>query len=161
MLQYGSSERRYAVQNIFEVKENKEEFLPLLLVADEDEKMIFKYLDRSRLFVLDDNGVKGLVAISDEGDGTLEIKNLAVAPECQRKGYGRMLVEFVRQTFSGEYDRLIVGTGDSPLTVPFYERCGFVRHHTVENFFTDNYDHEIYECGVLLRDMVYFSMPLK
>ena len=63
------------MQKIFEVKENKEEYLPLLLVADEDEKMIFKYLDRSRLFVLDDNGVKGLVAISDEGEGTLEIKN--------------------------------------------------------------------------------------
>ena len=73
------------MQKIFEVKENKEEYLPLLLVADEDEKMIFKYLDRSRLFVLDDNGVKGLVAISDEGEGTLEIKNLAVAPGVSAK----------------------------------------------------------------------------
>ena len=148
------------MQRIFEVRENKEQFLPLLLIADEDEKMIFKYLDRSRLFVLEDCTVKGLVALTDEGEGTLEIKNLAVVPEHQGKGYGKRLVEFVRQTFSGEYDRLIVGTGDSPLTVPFYERCGFVRFRTIKNFFTDNYDHEIYECGVLLRDMIYFSMPI-
>ena len=148
------------MQKIFEVKENKEEYLPLLLVADEDEKMIFKYLDRSRLFVLDDNGVKGLVAISDEGEGTLEIKNLAVVPESQRKGYGRRLIEFIREKFADSYKFLTVGTGESPLTVPFYERCGFVRYRTVENFFTDNYDHEIYECGVLLRDMVYFRMEI-
>ncbi|MBR5140475.1 MAG: GNAT family N-acetyltransferase [Clostridia bacterium] len=149
------------MQKILEVKENKQQFLPLLLIADEDEKMIMKYLDRSSLFVLDDDGVKGLVAVTDEGEGTLEIKNLAVLPTCQRKGYGRRLIDFVRESFAGEYDRLIVGTGDSPLTVPFYEKCGFVRFKTVANFFTDNYDHEIYECGILLRDMIYLSMPLK
>ena len=31
----------------------------------------------------------------------------------------------------------------------------FVRHHRIENFFIDNYDHPIVEAGVLLKDMVY------
>ena len=48
-----------------------------------------------------------------------------------------------------------VGTGDSPLTVPFYEKCGFVRSHNIPNFFTDNYDHPIYECGLQLIDDCY------
>ena len=52
------------------------------------------------------------------------------------------------------------GTGDSPLTVPFYQRCGFTEHHRVKNFFLDNYDHPIVECGVTLCDMVYLSRPL-
>ena len=55
---------------------------------------------------------------------------------------------------------LQVGTGDSPLTIPFYEKCGFVRSHIVSNFFTDYYDHPIYECGVHLVDMVYMQRPL-
>ncbi len=38
-----------------------------------------------------------------------------------------------------------------------YERCGFVRSHNVPNFFTDNYDHPIYEGGVQLIDMVYLQ----
>lgn len=38
-------------------------------------------------------------------------------------------------------DVLRVGTGDSPLTVPFYEACGFTRSRVLPNFFIDNYDH--------------------
>lgn len=55
------------------------------------------------------------------------------------------------------YAVLQVGTGDSPLTIPFYEKCGFVRSHIIPNFFTDNYDHPIYEGGVQLVDMVYLQ----
>ena len=55
---------------------------------------------------------------------------------------------------------LSVGTGDSPLTIPFYEKCGFVRSHNIPNFFTDNYDHPIYESGVQLIDMVYLQRCL-
>ena len=51
-------------------------------------------------------------------------------------------------------------TGDSPLTVPFYEKCGFVRSHNIPNFFTDNYDHPIYEGGVQLIDMIYLQRCL-
>ena len=59
-----------------------------------------------------------------------------------------------------QYAILQVGTGDSPLTIPFYEKCGFVRSHIISNFFTDNYDHPIYESGVQLVDMVYLQRPL-
>ena len=53
--------------------------------------------------------------------------------------------------------KMLVGTGDSPLTVPFYKKCGFTEHHRVKNFFTDNYDHPIFEAGVQLVDMVYLA----
>ena len=55
---------------------------------------------------------------------------------------------------------LQVGTGDSPITVPFYESCGFVQHHVAENFILDNYNHPIFEGGKQLKDMVYLRMPL-
>lgn len=47
------------------------------------------------------------------------------------------------------------GTGDTPSTLSFYEHCGFRISHRLKNFFTDNYDHPIYEDGKLLTDMVY------
>ena len=59
-----------------------------------------------------------------------------------------------------QYAILQVGTGDSPLTIPFYEKCGFVRSHIISNFFIDNYDHPIYESGIQLVDMVYLQRPL-
>ena len=43
---------------IIEIKENKKKYLDLLLLADEQEDMIDRYLDNGRMYVLDDNGVK-------------------------------------------------------------------------------------------------------
>ena len=90
----------------------------------------------------------------------LEIKNLAVSPDAQKRGYGRAMIDFVARQHAGRYHTLLVGTGDSPFTVPFYEKCGFVRSHAVKDFFAENYDHPIIEGGVLLRDMIYLKKPI-
>lgn len=66
---------------IKEIKENKKQFLPLLLLADEQEDMIDRYLNRGVMYVLDDDGVKGECVVTDEGNGVLEIKNIATEPE--------------------------------------------------------------------------------
>ena len=140
--------------NIIELAEGKKRYLSLLLLADEQENMIDRYLERGTMFVLDDGRVKGACVVTDEGQGVLEIKNLAVEPACHRMGYGRALIDFVAARYRGQYAVLQVGTGDSPLTIPFYEACGFVRSHRVENFFVDYYDHPIFEGGKQLKDMV-------
>ena len=145
---------------IREVKENKKQCLDLLLLADEQEDMVDRYLERGTMFVLDDDGVKAECVVTDEGGGVLEIKNIATDPKSQGKGYGKKLIEFVAQKYRGAYSVLQVGTGDSPLTIPFYKKCGFARHHVVKNFFTDNYDHPIYEAGVQLVDMIYLRKEL-
>ena len=145
---------------IIEVKENKKQYLDLLLLADEQEDMVDRYLDKGKMYVLDDIGAKCECVITDEGNGILEIKNIATVPEYQGKGYARALIEFVINNYRGKYSILQVGTGDSPLSIPFYEKCGFVRSHIIPNFFTDNYDHPIYEDGVQLVDMVYLQRQL-
>lgn len=145
---------------IREVTENKKQYISLLLLADEQEDMIDRYLDKGIMYVLDDKGIKGECVVTDEGDGVLEIKNIAVLPECHGKGYGRILIEYIAERYRNQFSVLQAGTGDSPLTIPFYEKCGFVRHHTVENFFTDNYDHPIIEAGIQLIDMVYLRRTL-
>ena len=142
------------------VSENKKKYLDLLLLADEQEDMIDRYLDRGTMYILEDHGVKCECVVTDEGNGVLEIKNIATAPAVQGKGYGKKLIDFLVQTYSGQYAVLQVGTGDSPMTIPFYEKCGFVRSHTLPNFFTDNYDHPIYECGLQLVDMIYLQRKL-
>ena len=145
---------------IREIRANKKQYLPLLLLADEQESMIDRYLDRGTLYVLDDDGIKCVCVVTDEGNGVLEIKNIATVPEHQGKGYGKALIAFVATKHKGRYSTLQVGTGDSPKTVPFYERCGFVRSHRVKNFFVDHYDHPIHEGGVRLVDMVYLRKSL-
>ena len=42
----------------FEVQENKRQYLPLLLLADEQESMIDRYLDRGTMYALEDGGMQ-------------------------------------------------------------------------------------------------------
>ena len=146
--------------NIIEVTENKKEYLDLLLLADEQEDMIDRYIDYGKMYVLDDNGIKCECVVTDEGNGVLEIKNIATIPKYQGKGYAKAMINFIVRKYRKQYAVLQVGTGDSPLTIPFYEKCGFVRSHIIPNFFTDNYDHSIYEGGVQLVDMVYLQRKI-
>ena len=142
---------------IREVNENKKQFISLLLLADEQESMVDRYLEKGTMYVLEDNDVKAECVVTDEGNGILEVKNIAVDPKYHGIGYGKALIEFLVSKYADEYSILQVGTGDSPLTIPFYEKCGFIRSHRISNFFTNNYNHPIYEGGVQLIDMVYLQ----
>lgn len=144
---------------IFKV-DDKKKYMDLLLLADESEKMVNKYIDKGTMYVLDDEGVKGEILVLDVGNSILEIKNLAVISKYQNQGYGRMLIDFVCRKYKNIFKVLQVGTGDSPLTIPFYEKCGFKRACTIKNFFIENYDHPIIENGEKLVDMVYLKKEL-
>ena len=146
--------------NIREITKNKKQYLDLLLLADEQEDMVDRYLNNGTMFILEDNGVKAECVVLDVGDGVLEIKNIAVVPQYQGRGYGKALIEFIIKKYQCDYSILQVGTGDSKSTIPFYEKCGFIRSHIIKNFFTDNYDHPIYDGGVKLTDMVYLRKYL-
>ncbi len=141
---------------IAKVTGDKKKYLDLLLLADEQEDMIDRYLERGDLFVLSDGGVKAECVVTKEADGVYELKNIAVAPGYQRRGYGKRLVEFA----FGHYEdcqTMLVGTGDVPSSVSFYTSCGFTKSHRVRNFFTDHYHHAMFEDGVQLVDMLYLK----
>lgn len=145
---------------IKQVLKDKKQYLSLLLLADEQESMIDTYLERGTMYVLDDNGIKCECVVTDEGNEILEIKNLATDPNYQGKGYGRAMIDFISQKYQHLYSILQVGTGETPLTIPFYEKCGFIRSHRVKNFFINYYDHPIYENGIQLIDMIYLQKNL-
>ncbi len=145
---------------IKEVKDNRKQYIDLLLLADEQEDMIDRYLQKGTMYVLEDNGVKAECVITDEGNDILEIKNIAVDPSSQRMGYGKKLIDYIINEYKDKYKILQVGTGDSPLTINFYQKCGFTRSHIIKNFFTDNYDHIMIEDGIQLIDMIYLQRTL-
>ena len=146
---------------IVPVTEKKKRLLPLLLLADEQEDMIDRYLDRGTMYVLTDPETVAVCVVTDEGDGVLEVKNLAVIPERQRQGYGRAMIRFLQDQYRGTYRTMLVGTGDVPSTRNFYQSCGFRPSHRRENFFTRFYDHPIWEDGRQLVDMIVLKMDLQ
>ncbi|MDR1068088.1 MAG: GNAT family N-acetyltransferase [Clostridiales Family XIII bacterium] len=142
------------------VRENKKQFLDLLLLADEQESMIDKYLERGELFALYDGGLKSICVVTQESDDVCELKNIATYEKWHGHGYGSELLRHIFSQYKGTYRTMLVGTGDSPRIMRFYRKHGFRSSHRIEGFFTDNYDHPIFEEGVQLVDMVYLSKAL-
>lgn len=137
--------------------ENKEKYMDLLLLADEQENMIKKYLDKGEMFALFDDELTTVCVVVEESNGIFEIKNIATYEKYQGKGYGKYLINYIFDFYKNRGKIMYVGTGESPLTLPFYEKLGFKYSHRIKNFFIDNYNHPIYECGIQLRDMVYLK----
>ncbi|MCC8023590.1 MAG: GNAT family N-acetyltransferase [Clostridiales bacterium] len=146
---------------IAEVTENKKAYLDLLLLADEQEDMIDRYLENGQLFVLSDGGVKCAAVVVECSDAACELKNIATYPRDQGKGYGGAMVAYLTEKYLKTYHTMYVGTGDVPRILRFYENCGFTRSHRVPNFFRDNYASPIIEDGVQLCDMVYLRADAK
>ncbi len=139
---------------------DKTKYMELLLIADEQISMIEKYLYRGEMFALYDGDMKALCVVTKEQPGVYEIKNIVTVPNYQRKGYGQELISLIADYYKKFGNELYVGTGDSPVTLNFYEKCGFTKSHIVKNFFVDNYDHPIYEDGQQLVDMIYLKRYL-
>ena len=140
--------------------ENKKQFLDLLLLADEQESMIDEYLERGELFALYDGDLKSVCVVTRESDDVCELKNIATYEKWHGNGYGSILLNHIFSHYKGRYKTMLVGTGDCPWILQFYEKNGFKISHRVKDFFTDNYDHPMFDNGIQLVDMVYLSKTL-
>jgi ribosomal protein S18 acetylase RimI-like enzyme len=142
------------------IKKRKKDYLPLLLLGDERESDIDKYLERGDLFALYDGDLKSICVVTDEGGGVLEIQNLATDERYQRRGYASQLLGYIFEHYKNRFDRITLGTGDAPGILSFYERRGFVITHRDPDYFTTHFDYPIIEEGVALKDRVYMEMKL-
>jgi ribosomal protein S18 acetylase RimI-like enzyme len=136
--------------------------MPLLLLADPEEAAIHKYIGRCEIFAaMEDNMPVGVCAVLPLDENRCELKNLAVSPVLQRKGYGKQLVDYAFNRYKDRYRIMLVGTSDATQdTIRFYKRCGFQYSHTIKNFFIDNYIEPVFDGGVQCVDMVVLERRL-
>jgi len=90
------------------INENKKQFLDLLLLADEQEDMIDKYLSIGDLFALYDDDLKSVCVVAPINGETCELKNIATYEEHQGKGYGRALIKFVSDFYKNSYKTMLL-----------------------------------------------------
>lgn len=140
------------------INENKEEFMALLLLGDEQENMVKKYLNRGELYALYDNDLKTVCVVTQESENIYEIKNIATYEKYQGKGYGSYMIKNIIEKYKGKCNQLLVGTGEDDKILSFYKSFGFIYSHTIKDFFINNYDHEIFENGKQLKDMIYLKI---
>lgn len=139
----------------------REEFLPLLLEADESEPVVRSYLNEGELFAIAEDGVEVGVVLLIAWERALEIKNIAVDEGARGRGVGAAAVDAIADLGRDRgHDKLLVGTANSSTDVlRFYQRCGF-RIVGVRRGFFDAYPEEIWEDGVRARDFVEMELEL-
>ena len=145
---------------IEKITHNKKQYLDLLLLADEQEDMIDRYLEPGDMFALFDEDLKTVCVVLTIDNETCELKNIATYKKYQSRGYAKALINFISNYYKNDYTTMLVGTGEVPSILSFYEGCGFEKSHRIKNFFTDNYNHAMFEEGVQLIDMVYLKKKL-
>ncbi len=145
---------------IEKIIENKKQFIELLLLADEQENMIDKYLTIGELFALYDDDLKSVCVVVQINSETCELKNIATYPKYQGKGYGKALINHISNIYKNDFKTILVGTGETPKILSFYVGCGFKISHRVKNFFTDNYVHPMFDGDIQLVDMIYLKKDL-
>ena len=145
---------------IEKITENKKQYLDLLLLADESEDMIDRYLQSGDMFAILDDNVKTVCVVVAKDKEICELKNIATYEKYQGRGYGKVLIKYITDFYKNDYKTMQVGTGDTPGILSFYENCGFKISHRLKNFFIDNYDHPMFEDGIQLIDMIYLKKKL-
>ena len=145
---------------IKKIIENKKQFLDLLLLADEQESMIDRYLSSGDMFALYDDDLKTICVVLEIDSNTCELKNIATYEKFQGKGYGKTLIKYIFDFYKENFKTMLVGTGETPTILSFYGNCGFEISHRVKNFFIDNYDHPIFDGEIQLVDMIYLKKDL-
>lgn len=145
---------------IIKINDNKEKYLDLILEADPDVDVVNKYLYIGDMYaVIEDNKVVSQIIITKVDDDTCELKNISTLNEYKGRGYARKLISHVFEVYKSKYKKMIVGTTEN--MIPFYVLSGFTRyHHTVKNFFVDNYPEEIWDGDLHCIDMYYYYKEL-
>ena len=141
------------------VTADKKRYLDLLLLADPCEAMVDRYLELGEMYVLrDEDGEAACECVLlERSDGAIELKNIATAPDKQRRGYAGFLLEEAARLCGGRYRRMYVGTAGAE---HFYESHGFVYEYTYEEFFSIFYPEPVIDGDLVCVDMVYLVREL-
>lgn len=145
-------------------KDRRASYLNLLLIGDEDEKIVKSYINEGSLFtiVYKKKEVGVVQCLTDEEESAVEVKNIGLKEAYRGKGIGSKVIKKLEVLYErNQYSKMIVGTADSSLeNIAFYKKAGFYKRGVKKNFFLQ-YVPPIHENGLQAIDMIMFEKKLK
>ncbi|MBK0292223.1 GNAT family N-acetyltransferase [Bacillus sp. S34] len=145
-------------------KDRYASYLNLLLIGDEDEKVVKSYINEGSLFtiVYEKKEIGVVQCLTDEEESAVEVKNIGLKEAYRGKGIGSKVIKKLEVLYErNQYSKMIVGTADSSLeNIAFYKKAGFYKSGVKKNFFLQ-YVPPIYENGLQAIDMIMFEKKLK
>lgn len=135
----------------------------LLYQADPSYDMISLYLNNSNSFeAFNNQKLIGIITVKQILSDTLEICNLSITENEQNKGYGRVLLQFIKEyAINNNYKSIIIRTGATSIgQLYLYQSEGFRPTSVDIDFFTDNYPDTIIENNIILKDRINLKLSL-
>ncbi|WP_373522388.1 GNAT family N-acetyltransferase [Aquiflexum sp.] len=130
----------------------------LLELADPSRRMIDSYLPISEIYLTEsgDKIIGVYVLFPLDQKETIEIKNIAVLPEFQGKGIGKMMLGHAEEISKNMgFSKLRIATANTSIAqLRLYLIQGFLLIEIIPDFFIDNYELPIFENGVQCRDLM-------
>lgn len=144
-------------------KQLNDKHYELLALADDNQLAIRDYSSRGKVYVYTINNQDiGIVVGLLTRPNTFELVNLAVDPEFQNQGIGRMLIDYIIEVARNLHCHTItVGTGNSGIgQLKLYQQAGFRMKSIDIDYFVKHYETPIFENGIQCKDMVRLEMEL-
>jgi ribosomal protein S18 acetylase RimI-like enzyme len=138
----------------------------LFALAEDSEQELDAYIDAGRVLVaLEGDTIVGHLQLTETGDRSeFEVKNTAVDPAHQRRGFGRALVEAaIEHARQDGRSTLVVATAAADIgNLRFYQRMGFRLRSVERDVFTPEagYEPGLLIEGIELRDRVWLDREL-
>ncbi|MDD3236774.1 MAG: N-acetyltransferase [Candidatus Gastranaerophilales bacterium] len=134
-------------------RNEKIKYMGFLLLADTEIEAIEKYIFNSDMYIFGvNNDLFGECVLFEKNNNEIEIKNIAIAPPFQGKGFGKKLLETIERHFKNQYDYITLGTNERK--IGFYSACGFSFVSKIKDYFIKNYKIQKYHKGKLCRDLL-------
>lgn len=142
----------------------RDDLRALFELAEDSRRELDSYIDAGRVLAARrEHEIVGHLQLI-ERSGDLEIKNMAVTPDCQGRGVGAALVTAAIALARDEGRRnLIVATAAADAgNLRFYQRQGFRMRSVERDAFTPamGYPEGLQLDGIELRDRVWLDLPL-
>mgnify|MGYP001136856039 CR=1 FL=1 len=136
--------------------------LDLLLLADPSEQLINSYLPNSECYAArEGDQIVGVCVLKMHSSSTVEIKNIAMYPDCQGTGVGtKLLRHTINQASLNGTKKILVKTGTFGYPPTFYQRLGFRVVAVEQDYFLTTYNEPLFESGIQHQDRLVLELCL-
>ncbi|MCJ1749538.1 GNAT family N-acetyltransferase [Mammaliicoccus sciuri] len=135
----------------------------LLALADDNQHAVNDYATRGQVYVYQQNHQDIGIAVGLlTRPNTYELVNLAVDPQFQNQGIGRLLIDhMINEARNLHCHTITVGTGNSGIgQLKLYQQAGFRMKSIDIDYFVKYYEEPIFENGIQCKDMVRLELEL-
>lgn len=106
------------------IKQDKERYLPLLQLADDNEERIQEYLERYDLYILFSGATAVSQAVVEQADSICNIISIATDPKHRNMGYAERLVNYLKDDYENTAQYISIKVPKK--SVPAFHALGFI-----------------------------------